>query len=247
MSNSNSFSNRRLYDLECKLLNHEQELEKAIANKGKYLKYINFEDQVNPSIGITGLAQGLANNWDNFEPAQLKEYVLAVAKSSDRIANLLNNLLDLANICCHNFNLNLEPLNLYKVFKEKSQMNNNIKFTVNFDDDLILYSDKYLISKLLDNLISSLNNFTKIHYIQACIQKALDYVEIIISYQSAGVDSTKFDRFWHKRALRQNNFAENLEFNEDTSLALACKIVELHKGEISLKQNAKHLIFTLPI
>jgi len=51
-------------------------------------------------------------------------------------------------------------------------------------------------------------------------------IEIIISYQSAGVYSTKFDRFWLKRASRQNNFAENLELNEDASLALACKIVE---------------------
>lgn len=34
----------------------EQELEEALANKGEYLKYVNLENQVNPLIGITGLA-----------------------------------------------------------------------------------------------------------------------------------------------------------------------------------------------
>jgi len=115
------------------------------------------------------------NNWDNFELAQKKEYALAIAKSSDRIANLLNNLLDFANICRNDFNLNLEPLNLYKIFKIKSQVNNNIQFTANFDEDLIFFSDKYLISKLLDNLIISITNFTKI-YIEARIQEATNCV-----------------------------------------------------------------------
>lgn len=86
-----------------------------------------------------------------------KECALAIAKSSGRIANLLNNLLDFANICRNDFNLNLEPLNLYKNFQDKIfKSNNNIQFTANFDDDLTLFGNKYLISRLLDNLSTSI-------------------------------------------------------------------------------------------
>ena len=250
MLNSSSFPKIKLSNLKCQLNSNEYKLEQAIAEKGKYLKCITYEKKVKAIIGITGLAQGLINNWDNFSPAQLKEYTLAIAKSSDRVANLINDTLDLAHIHHEEFSLHSTSLNFSQMIKEKFQNDNNIKFISNSREDLFLNGDEYLISRLLGNLISSISedqvNFVEVRSKASASGAA--YIETTINY-NFGCD-TAFDKNWSSKLNTTSNTLENFEFNKDVGLVLAHAIVELHKGKIvieGLTEKTRNLIFTLPI
>lgn len=251
MLDSSLFPKRKLSNFKCYLNNNEYKLKEAIAEKGKYLKCMTYEKKVKAVIGITDLAQGLINNWDNFSPAQLKEYTLAIAKSSDRVANLINDTLDLAHIHHKDFNLRLTSLNFSQIIEEKFQSDNNdIKFIFDSNEDLLLKGDEYLISRLLRNLITTVGE-DQINFIKVSSKSSISsagYIETIVNYNNIVCD-TVFDKHWSNKLYTCDNL-ENFEFNNDACLILAYAIVELHKGEMrieGLTEKTRNLIFTLPI
>lgn len=251
MLNSSSSPKIKLSSLKCQLNNNEYRLEQAIVGKAKYLKCITYEKKVKAVIGITHLAQGLINNWDNFSPVQLKEYTLAIAKSSDRVANLINNTLDLAHIHHEDFSLNSTSLNFSQMIKEKFQTDgNNTKLIFNSNEDLFLNGDEHLLSRLLDNLISNIGE-EQINFVEVKSEASASngvHIKTIINYNLPCYKA--FDKNWNSKLQAISNNVENFEFNNDVCLVLVYAIVELHKGEIiieDLTKKIRNLIFTLPI
>lgn len=265
MLKSYSTSKEQLNNLKYQLNDNEKKLKKSIVNKGKYLKDINYTDGV--FIGVTGLANGLVNHWDKFNNSQLKEYAIAIAKNSDRVISLVNNMLDLAHLNYKNFSLNLTTINIIQLLKAKFEKHETYKnfqkqisFVSRVDKNVTVSCDKYFINRSLDNLISSIMSSSRINYIEIKLESSKDsaetkneeYLQIIINYDTTEEIKLLFNKAFNRRpAILDSNFNDfKLEFNEDIGLILVKQVIEHHKGKIRVENYNKkieNIIFTLPI
>ena len=188
---------------------------------------------------------------------QQTRYIVGVKDSADRLARLIDDLLDLSVIEAGRVDLKLSPVPLASLLcvitdtlrpmaEEKS-----IRFDAgNVDDKLIAWADRDKATQVLTNLISNAIKFTPAGgAIKVSIQSQdPGWLQISISDTGPGIapeQTTKiFDEFYQ---LRQPG--EKKAGGVGLGLAISKKLVEMHGGKIwvcSELGKGSSFFFTLP-
>lgn len=173
----------------------------------------------------------------------------------DRLARIINNLLDISRIEGQKITLERDIVDIVKLAQSvKSSFGNraatkNIKLVVTSEQEsLNLYIDRDRIIQVFMNLLGNAMKFTEKGKIEIIITKKVNDVECCIADTGRGIEEkdigTLFDRFHQVGKIMRAG-----EKGSGLGLSISKGIVELHNGRIWVESeinNGTKFYFTLP-
>ena len=116
-----------------------------------------------PITGITSLGQVLWDNYDKFNEEQRRNATSDIAKSSERLTSLVNNLIDLSKLESLYYKLNKLEVNLSELVLKRLEIcqklyvdeknRDNLNFDLEIEEKLNVVCDENYIARTIDNII----------------------------------------------------------------------------------------------
>lgn len=214
-------------------------------NKVKSYFYAQMSHELRtPFVGIFGFADLLRERLSESEEKEMAE---AIYKSSKRLMDTLNKILDITKLefetlepIFSNINLSKLLLSIKDLFTVAAQKQNNY-INLKIEPEVILINtDEKLLTEIIENLVSNAIKYTInglieiIANIETIDQKK--YVIIKVADNGIGIPADKLDVIWDD--FRQVSEGFNRTF-EGTGLGLSItkKYVSLIGGNISVESN----------
>ncbi|MGC1204282.1 MAG: two-component regulator propeller domain-containing protein [Flavobacteriaceae bacterium] len=190
---------------------------------------------------------------------KMYKQLLVMESSTNHLLHLINRLMDFRKFENNLYKLEAAEGNIVKFLKEiylsftEFSKGGNYDFRfITEEEEILVYYDRYKLERVFYNLISNAFRYTpSAGEITISIQK--DNQSIIIQVEDSGVGIAKeyqdkiFERFFEVAA---NNKPDN-NYNKGTGigLSIAKNIVDLHKGELTVRnnENNKGSIFTVKL
>jgi signal transduction histidine kinase len=248
----NDVSIRKNSELEIVLKN--QELEKLNAEKVKFLSIIA-HDLKSPFSTVIGFSEFLMEKIKEKDYEQIDEFANAILHSSNRIMELLMNLMEWAQ--SHTERIEVNPvhfdigdfINETILLYHDIAVQKSISIRMNLPQILTVFADKAMIGTVLRNLISNAIKFTMPGG-EVIISVAEEQDEIIFSVRDTGVGIAKSSIGNLFRIDKSySTFGTNKEKGSGLGLILCKEFVEKQGGKIwveSEEQIGSTFFFTLP-
>jgi len=185
-----------------------------------------------------------------------QDEILTVAKDNvDRLAHLINNLLDIARIDAGKAELKRKPVGLKRVVKQivvsfktrvkqkRLQMKTDLPMR-----EIDVYVDEEKIVQVFRNLIENAIKFVEEGYIEVSVTEKKDMVECAVKDTGAGLSKDQIERAFDR--FQQFGRVDGAgEKGTGIGLAITREIVEMHHGRMWVESRpgrGSSFIFTLP-
>ncbi|EDP97771.1 ATP-binding protein [Kordia algicida OT-1] len=244
-----------LSQLSSKLKNVNEELVTKDKQKDEFLDTVAHELKT-PITGIRAATELLMDDEDDMPKDMKNQFLKNILQDSDRLARLINNILDFEKLETGRLHLDLQTNDLQKTIKKavasiqqiasKKNITINDKtahaITIKYDEDRIL--------QVLTNLLSNAIKFCPTEKGEVTIDFKLGNgeVEVTVKDNGKGIPAEDhnyiFDKFYQSK--HQNTIKPQ---GSGLGLAITKQIVEKHGGKIWAKKAVKNgatLVFTLP-
>jgi two-component system, sensor histidine kinase and response regulator len=142
-----------------------EQLNRHNANKDRLFSIIS-HDLRSPFQGLLGLTQILHEELDTMEHDEISEYIGMIHQSSSKFYNLLENLLQWTIVERGQIDFNPEPIRILNVITEIIELysavsrHKDIRYEIEADGSLHLYSDLNALQTILRNLVSNAIKFS---------------------------------------------------------------------------------------
>ena len=238
------------------LIEAKEKAEEMVKLKSYFFANMSHELRT-PFVGILGFAEILKDTLDNREE---KEYAEQILKSSKRLTDTLNKILNISRIEfdkveVKNTQVVVSELlkNIENFYSSSAKLKNTAITSCVEEDNLIIFSDSKLLEDILNNLVSNAVKFTENGSISLSAKRIIDKdnarLIITVTDTGIGIPIEKQSLVWQE--FRQASEGYNRSF-EGTGLGLTItkKYVELLNGTIALiseEQQGTSFIISLPI
>ncbi len=175
----------------------EEKLRELNADKDKFFSIIS-HDLRNPVTFIVGFSELLLNDAETLSREEMKIYATQINRSAKNLSNLLENLLQWAEI--QRGGMEYQPLEVELGEIIEANINllrgnageKNITLFYETEEDAFVYVDRNMINSVIQNLISNAIKFThpdgEVKITSKCSQK---FVEVSISDTGIGMSQEK--------------------------------------------------------
>ena len=242
-------SNEALYE---KVLNLEK-------NKNNYFVNLSHElrTPLNVLISINQLIQELSKKESFITPDKLTYYINIMQRNTNRLLNLINNIIDNTKIENNSYILNKEDIDIvYLVEETVFDMKDYIQgkgLDFIFDTDIeekIVNCDKSDIERCIVNLVGNAAKFTpKGGLIQVILSDLDDKVKISVKDNGIGISEENqrliFDRF--NQVCDKNS---EIKGGSGLGLTITKQLITLHGGEIYVESEVgvgSEFVIILPV
>ncbi|WP_332689772.1 two-component system histidine kinase PnpS [Halalkalibacter lacteus] len=204
-----------------------------------------------PVTSIKGFTETLLDGAMNTEPLREK-FLTIIAKESERLQNLIQDLLDLSRIEQSYFKLNWQKTNLKLTIEEviellrKKAKEKQIELEVMIEGDVTLEGDAERLKQIAINLINNGIMYTPVGGdIRVFLKGEEEQVQLQIADTGVGISDKElpriFERFYRvDRARSRNSGGTGL------GLAIVKHLVEAHHGKITVvSEVGKGTTFTI--
>ncbi|MBK7500161.1 MAG: PAS domain S-box protein [Ignavibacteriales bacterium] len=236
------------------LTDAKEKAEEMIRLKSYFFANMSHELRT-PFVGILGFAEILK---DTLQNADEREYAEQILKSSKRLTDTLNKILNVTRLEFDKVDLKYREFDVCILLKSieafyhnSAKLNNTTINTVLENESIVIKSDAKLLEDILNNLVNNAVKFTRDGSITLSAQKTIlnnkDYLTIKVEDTGIGIPKEKQHLVWQE--FRQASEGLNRSF-EGTGLGLTItkKYVEILGGEISLESEENiGTVFTINI
>jgi len=254
-----------------------EELSKDLAEKNISLRKLDrIKDQFlantshelrTPLHGMIGLSESMVESAADRLTAREKENLALISSSGHRLANMVNDLLDMARIQDEGLSLDLKPVDLFSLSEMAVRLSlplvgDKLLEIVNAirPDIPAVHADEDRIRQVLSNLIGNAVKFThkgRIWIDARVIDRAdgtggsgdRNMVEVTVSDTGIGVPDECREKIF--AAYQQVDGSDTRSYGgTGLGLAIAKEIIELHGGTLgvaSREQGGSVFTFTLPV
>jgi len=239
------------------LLEAKEKAEESDMLKSTFLSNMSHEIRT-PMNAIVGFSTLLESETEVSETQ--KKFIKIIQNNSNRLLQLIDDIIDISKIEANQINLRFSSCNLYELFceiqlyfeieaKDKSIALNCI--VPDDHKDLAINTDSYRLNQVVSNLISNAIKFTNKGSVDFGFERKSDQLEIFVRDTGIGVPAEAMN-FIFKRFRRVEDYNESDQLFGGTGLGLSiCKeLVHLLGGEIwvdSSVNQGSSFHFTLPL
>ncbi len=212
------------------------EAQKAIKVKGDLVSFVS-HDLKNPLSAITLNARLLEKSLVfNGKDERIKKTLERILNSSQKMENLIKNILDLAKIEAGGISLNLNSVNINSIIHDVVDISylqarqKSIQVETEIDSSIVnIYSDSESIFRALTNLVSNAIKFTPENgKIKITVKPSGEDVIFSVKDSGPGIPTDQqnqvFERFWQDKPTAHKGTG--------LGLTIVKEIVEAHKGHI---------------
>lgn len=233
----------------------KQALEKAKESdrlKSAFLANISHEIRT-PMNGIMGFTHLLRKKDLNSE--KYEEYLNVIERSSKRMLNLINDLMDISKIeanqvTIYNSPLNVDDLlNYLETFFLPECKAKNIKLKKVGKSNMIIFGDKDKLEAIFINLIKNSIKFTNKGQIVFGYEKKYNSLKFFVEDTGIGIEKEKHDKIFSRFVQADNRISKPYE-GAGLGLAICRAYVDLMGGELKLISepgNGSYFYFNLPL
>lgn len=231
------------------------QLEKLNQEKTEFLS-IAAHDLKNPLSAIsslTKLIKKLVQSGDNQE--KLLNYVHFIDISATRMFELINNLLDVDKIETGNIAIKWGETDIFKVVEDlmpihqqHAQAKDIVLSLQAVDVPYFANTDKFLLSQVLDNLISNAIKYSPVnHAVTICLSKTAHKVKIAVQNQGQGLSDTDKEKLFVKFNRLSNKPTAN-EHSTGLGLYIAQKLAKMLNSKIECESVVEQgAVFSLEL
>jgi signal transduction histidine kinase len=206
-----------------------------------------------PLAAIKGYASTLLAEDVEWDTKSQREFISVISDETDRLSNLVNNLLDLSRIEAGSLQLSHEECQISEVIQKaakSARLHNENRFEVQIEADLPpLYADATRLESILRNLIENSAKYGGPKaLIQVTVHKERENILFQVSDNGPGIppDEAKrvFDSFY-----RLDNSFSRVASGAGLGLAICQGLVHAHGGEIWVEPRKKGtcIAFFIPL
>lgn len=242
------------YDI-TEIKNNELRLTELNATKDKFVSIIA-HDLKSPFSSIIGFSEHLIELVKEKNYSQIDEIANVILKSSNRVMDLLTNLMTWSQLESGRMPFNpeyfdistivLEAISLFKPNAEQKSISIENKISVNSQ----VYADKEMISTIIRNLISNAIKFTNTNgKISISGEKLIDIFVFQIRDEGVGVSKERISRLF-KIAENESTSGTYNEKGTGLGLILCKEFIEKNNGKIWVESTigkGSLFSFSLPI
>ena len=191
---------------------------------------------------------------DLSEEKKLK-FIKAILDSSQKIYDLLENLLQWARTQTGNIEYKPEVFNLIEVIDTNYDLvkdmleEKEITFTKNSTDNTIVFADRNMINTVIRNLLGNAIKYTEKGSISMGITRNGNFAEVGVTDSGIGISETKMTTLFEIEQEKSTSGTRN-EKGSGLGLLICKDFVQINKGEISVKSvvgQGTTFTFTLPL
>ena len=201
------------------------------------------------------MGQVLFENYDKLTEEQKRKGLQEIAKNSERLSTLVNNMIDVSKLSSLNYVLNKTLINLSDLIYQRLDHckklyleNKDLEFICDIEGDLLVNCDEHYITSTLDNLIVNAITYSKDGRITIEFKKNNDLVKFKITDEGIGIPQKELYAIFGTFTVSSKT--KTPAGGRGLGLALCKGAIEAHKGQIWCKSNGKKgstFSFTIPI
>ena len=246
---------KRMDLLDKKVYNQNIELRSSLKVKNEFLANISHEIRT-PFTGVYSLSQSLNSFYDTLEESKRRKIINLIAINSERLNQLIENILDLSKLSSLKYELKLENLNLSEIVYERVNIckksyldEKDIQFILNIENDIIALCDEHYIKSVIDNLIMNAIKYSKDGKITINLHKTFNN-KVNFSIQDEGIGIPKEELLSIFDVFVVSSKTHTPAGGKGVGLALCKKTIELHKGKIWAESDGEKgstFFFTLDL
>ena len=246
----------KAYHLGEQIHDRDEELEKLIAVKNEFLRNLEHEAHT-PIVGITSMGQILFESYDKLTDNQRRKGLEEIAKSSERLSSLVNNMIDLSKLLSLNYTLDKKEVDLSELvydrldYCKKLYLNGKeLQFFTKIEDNIKVNCDEHYIKSTLDNLIINAIQYSKEGNITLELDKNSDSTAIDFSIRDEGIAIPQAELYDIFFSFIVSSRTKTPAGGRGIGLALCKKAITTHGGEIWAESDGAKgstFKFTLPI
>jgi hypothetical protein len=210
-----------------------------------------------PIVGITSMGQILFESYDKLTDNQRRKGLEEIAKSSERLSSLVNNMIDLSKLLSLNYTLDKKEVDLSELiydrldYCKKLYLNGKeLQFFTKIEDNIKVNCDEHYIKSTLDNLIINAIQYSKEGNITLKLHKNSDSTAIDFSIQDEGIAIPQAELYDIFFSFIVSSRTKTPAGGRGVGLALCKKAITTHGGEIWAESDGAKgstFRFTLPI
>ena len=187
-----------------------------------------------------------------YSPERMKKFVKQIDRQADRLANLIEDMLDVSRISLGKLSLDLQPTSLNSLITEVieslaelSQQSGN-KIIFKFDSEVTANIDHFRIEQVVINLLANAIKYGEGKPITIYLTKQGSEVSFSVSDQGMGIAKENQERIFARfeRAVTAKNIS-----GLGLGLYISQQIVQAHRGTIivqSAPNEGACFIVTIP-
>lgn len=245
-----------LSSLANKLQEANEELRVKDKQKDEFLDTVAHELKT-PLTGIRASTELLIDDLDEMPDEIRSQFLTNILQDSDRLARLINNILDFEKLSTGRTDLDLQYQNIAKTIQntcasaQSIANQKNCEIVIKNKSSIYLNYDEDRITQVLTNLLSNALKFANeaAGKIEISYGRQKGLLVVSVSDNGSGVPDEDvkyiFDKFFQSN--HQNRIKPS---GSGFGLAISKQIIEVHKGEIWYAKNAEGgatFTFSLPI
>jgi len=234
---------------------YTEELKKLNASKDKFFSIIS-HDLRSPFNSLLGITEYIAQSFDELSPEDIKENIFNVYQSTQKVYNLILNLLEWSRLQAGRFELEKIKLNLNQLIADTVSLyqylaeEKDIRIGVEEISEINVYADKYMIETVLRNLLTNAIKFTaRAGAISVSALKKGDFARVTVADNGTGIsESNQKKLFRIDTQFKTDGTAK--EKGTGLGLILCKEFVEKNGGTISVESkegNGAKFHFDLPL
>ncbi len=175
---------------------------------------------------------------------QQQKLITITIQETSRLNSLCNNLLMTSKIEAGNYQPEIENFNLGELLNESvTDLKKHFpdrNFIHEADDNIFFNGDKLMIQMAINNLLSNAIKYSaRQEKIEANLKKHKDEIILSIKDEGNGIADEEKKKVFNKFYRTGNEYSKGAK-GTGLGLYLTKKIVEQHKGEISIADNSPH-------
>ncbi len=234
-------TNRGVLALYAELDDRAQEIQKAIELKSRFLANITHEFRT-PLHSIIGISRMLLEHVDGELSPEQEKQARYINRAARDLADLVNDLLDLAKTDAGKAEVHLAPVALGELFSTLRGMlrplveaNSAVSLIIDSPaPSLVLVTDERKLSQILRNLLSNALKYTSAGTVRASLHIDGGHVLFTVADTGIGIPEEHQDKIFEEFYQVQNPLQQNNK-GSGIGLALTRRLVCLLGGTLSLQ------------